>query len=193
MGAWRTGALGKRDELPRQMGPADLPELHRPEPEDLGAIADQDPFERAEQLADRVALPVGKDLVDDDRRARDRPQRRLRPVVEVNARMSFGHVAAALGRRIAPGCAGVWLVVPRDTLPGHDFAAWIEALERAHPLRTRDRPVRLVDGALATSDPATVERFGSVLLVAPNLAAIARRLRDTAPLFAERLPQLDAI
>jgi uncharacterized ferritin-like protein (DUF455 family) len=115
---------------------------------------------------------------------------RLRPVVEVNARTSFGHVATALGRHVAPGSAGVWLVAPREALPERDFEAWLDALERMHPLRLHARSGRIVDGVLPTSDPALVQRFGSALLVGPSLAAIEARLQATAPRLHARIGRL---
>jgi hypothetical protein len=57
---------------------------------------------------------------------REGGERKLRPVCEINARYSFGHVARALGARtlgFGPAPAGAEILV--DAIPDDPFSAWI--------------------------------------------------------------------
>lgn len=118
---------------------------------------------------------------------RDRDGRfRLRPLVEVNARPNFGHVAAALGRHVARKSAAVWLIVPLRELPG-DLDGWIAELGEGLPLLHQGTPRQIVQGVVPTTDPTQAEQFGSVLLVARTKAEIDRRLAQTAPKLAARI------
>ncbi len=66
-------ALGERDELSDQMRPTNLPALHRPEGERLGAVADHDSGQRAVERLQRRLAAIGDDPKDGGRRGRDRP------------------------------------------------------------------------------------------------------------------------
>ena len=55
-------AFGEGNELSDEMRPADLTPLHRPEIERLGAVADQNTFELAEERSEGFFLPVDDDL-----------------------------------------------------------------------------------------------------------------------------------
>lgn len=92
---------------------------------------------------------------------RDGSTLRLRPLVEINPRVTMGRLAMALQPRLAPATDGLWAVLSRGDLKrlGHrDFASLAAALPP---------PVfeagRLRDGVWFTTDPAQATAFASAL------------------------------
>lgn len=125
----------------------------------------------AERLAERLAPsgyvgPVGVDAI----LHRDpRGQLRLRPAVEVNARVHMGHVAVHLQRLLARGAVGLWRIVPKARLP-----ASLPAVELAHGPGGK---LGIRAGVLPTNDPDQAE-------VVVGLLAVAGTLDDAAALLA---------
>jgi uncharacterized ferritin-like protein (DUF455 family) len=90
---------------------------------------------------------------------------RLRPLVEVNPRLTMGRLALALGERLAPGKSGLWRQLRGpDLRPSAQATA--ERLLAAHPPRI-DAHGRLLEGAVCTNDPAQAELALGVLQVVP--------------------------
>jgi hypothetical protein len=67
-------ALTEGDVLAQQVRVAHLPQRHRPEAEDRGAITDEKSEPRTEHRQDGLAAPVGEDAIDRRRYRRHRPQ-----------------------------------------------------------------------------------------------------------------------
>jgi len=92
----------------------------------------------------------------------------LKPLLEVNARATMGHVALALGRRVATPAAATWHLIGRAELAAagassfHAYAERIEAEEA--PLLAPDG--RLRAGVLFTNDPLRARVGLGVLRVA---------------------------
>ena len=100
---------------------------------------------------------------------------RLKPLVELNPRVTMGRVALALQRRIRG--VGLWMQPTVRSLraAGHaDAAAWAEDLARRWPL-VIDPGSGLIDrGVLFTTDPTQARMVASVLLVGDTLAGLPR-------------------
>lgn len=101
---------------------------------------------------------------------------RLRPIVEINARWTMGHVARRLASLLAGGSQGLWLTLRvSDVHAPSTFAADLRA---ALPLVTNDaRSKRLRSGALFLNDPERARTVFSVLLVAKRPEPLLDALR----------------
>lgn len=100
---------------------------------------------------------------------------RLRPVVEVNARRTMGHVALALTRRLAPGVGGLFMLLhARDAGPFERFA---ERLRAEAPVRMNERSGRLESGAVFLSDPESAGALVAVMVAGRAMAGVAESLR----------------
>ena len=100
---------------------------------------------------------------------------RLRPLVELNPRLSMGRVALALGRRLGPGAVGVWRVLSAQDLKraGHrtilDWAA-------TRPAPTLDPRGLWRAGLVLTTEPCKDTQFISAVGVGVNEAACLHAL-----------------
>lgn len=138
-------------------------------------------------LVERIALearrevpegPAGVDLL----AYRDRAgAARLFPMVEINARHTMGHVAAALRAHIAPGRVGIWWHARTSDLPGgpaEGFEAIADRMERGAPIRASIRGSRRVleEGVIATNDPSSCRQVLTLLSVAGDLETARAQL-----------------
>ena len=101
----------------------------------------------------------------------------LYPLLEVNPRMTLGHVALALQRRLVPGRSGLLLLVGKRELRASgaaDFPALVAQLAAALPTAMSGRAgvLRLGCGVVPLNDPATAEMALALWLVAPTGAAL---------------------
>ena len=95
------------------------------------------------------------------------------PIVEINARRTMGHVAAALRTHLAPGRFAAWLHRPRQSNDAGRVAEWPAMTTRASGKR-----VQLVRGLLATTDPATARQVWSFLAVGDDPNDVARLIES---------------
>ena len=101
----------------------------------------------------------------------------VKPIVEINARRTMGHVAWALKQKLAPGRFGLW--VHRPVHPGDPsrVRAWPDIETRSF-----GRSLRLERGLLATTDPSTAESIWTFV-------AVGRDLAEVESLIAEHLDE----
>ncbi|MEY3212382.1 MAG: hypothetical protein RIT28_2863, partial [Pseudomonadota bacterium] len=100
---------------------------------------------------------------------------RLRPLVELNPRLSMGRVALALGRRLGPGAVGVWRVLSAQDLKraGHrTIAAWAAS----RPAPDLDPRGLWRGGVVLTNEPHNDTQFISAVGVGMNEAACLHAL-----------------
>ena len=91
----------------------------------------------------------------------------VKPIVEINARRTMGHVAWALKQRLAPGRVGVWLHRPTKPSDAERVSRW-----PAPKLRESGRRGQLTEGLVATTDPGTARQVWSFLAVGESLEEI---------------------
>jgi uncharacterized ferritin-like protein (DUF455 family) len=89
---------------------------------------------------------------------------RLRPVVEVNPRLTMGRLALAMAERVAPGRPAVWRQLGAGQW-GASPVAFAQRLAREHPPQLDPRG-RLTVGAVCTNDPSQAKLGLGVLAVA---------------------------
>ncbi|MEX1363248.1 MAG: DUF455 family protein [Nannocystaceae bacterium] len=112
----------------------------------------------------------------------------LRPIVEVNVRPNFGHVAHGLHRRLAQGTAGLLVMLSLADLPAG--VSLDDALARAGtvlPTVTVGRAPRLRRGVVPLNDPSQAQSTVALLLAAASRDKALAALRAAAPAVADRV------
>lgn len=93
----------------------------------------------------------------------------LRPLVELNARYTMGHLAVVLERRLAHGAYGAWLHVP--------VASWRAAVAGGWtPLTPEIERRRLVRGHVCTTSPDQARRVVTLLAADTSWRALSEHL-----------------
>ena len=134
---------------------------------------------RLERLCRRLGEDLGRRLPRDFRGPlgvdalvyRDRRDcgLRLKPVVELNPRLTMGRVGLALRRRVLASRSAVWRLWRLKDLKaaGHaSAAAWADRLRQRLPLEMSGDGRQISRGAVFTNDPAEARAFVGVLAVA---------------------------
>ena len=94
---------------------------------------------------------------------------RLKPVVELNPRLTMGRVGLALQKRVLASRSAVWRLCRLKDLEaaGHASAeTWADLLRRRLPLEMSGDGRQISRGAVFTNDPAEARAFVGVLAVA---------------------------
>ena len=94
---------------------------------------------------------------------------RLKPVVELNPRLTMGRVGLALEKRVLASRSAVWRLwrLKDLTAAGHaSAAAWADRLRQRLPLEMSVDGRQISRGAVFTNDPAAARAFVGVLAVA---------------------------
>lgn len=109
---------------------------------------------------------------------RDNGSLRLRPVVEINARWTMGHIALGLDARLAGGTQGLWLLVRLRDID--DRERFPHRLRELLPLRIKGHGTArcIRSGALFTTDPGAATTVLSVLVAGRDHDALIEALRE---------------
>lgn len=153
----------------RFLSPAALRLLHEARP-DAGGLRGLDLLERAAHHAAQALAkagyrgPAGIDALI----ARERGVLRLQPLLEVNVRWTFGHLACALASHLRRGRVGRWDLVPKRHWTEAGCASAREFVERLPPAESAGEG--LARGVLPTNDPEQATGWIGLLGVGPNAA-----------------------
>ncbi len=112
---------------------------------------------------------------------------RWRPLVEVNARPTFGHVVTGIARQLAPRIPGVWMLLrPEDVRAGLELPGLVAALDDALP-PSFAASGRLAAGVVVGGDPTRCRRVLPLALVGRPIPQLLAILAAVAPQAAERI------
>lgn len=92
----------------------------------------------------------------------------LRPLVEINSRHTFGHVALAIEKQLARGSLARWQFMNRKQLPSEfsDFQEFAVSMEDKFPVVMRDEKIE--SGFVFTNDPSLAGQYLGVMRVFLN-------------------------
>ena len=104
---------------------------------------------------------------------------KLKPIVEINPRMTMGRVALGLRQRINSARTALWVVLSAREVQAAgyaDLADYARQLEAQHPMRLMPDGEQLCEGAVFTTDPTRAQAFATVLLVGDSFAMCESQL-----------------
>ncbi len=92
----------------------------------------------------------------------------LRPLVEINSRHTFGHVALAIEKHLARGSLARWQFMNLKQLPAEfsNFQEFAVSMERKFPVVMRDEKIE--SGFVFTNDPSLARQYLGVMRVFLN-------------------------
>ena len=97
---------------------------------------------------------------------------RLKPIVEINPRYTMGRVTLEILRQVAPGCSGVFRLLPKAAAtaagcPG--FAEYAQLLAQRFPVVLAGEPIpKIESGVLCLNDPTQAETVLAVAHIGPR-------------------------
>lgn len=98
---------------------------------------------------------------------------RLKPVVEINPRYTFGRLALELMKNTAPGSSGLFVIVNHRLVQSRGFATlaeYAEHLEKRFPLELRGSPrTKIREGVVALNDPERAAGHLSIFHVSRSI------------------------
>ena len=102
----------------------------------------------------------------------------LRPVVEINARLSMGRVAVAIEKHLSRGQPAIWLQIHKNLLrqsSNQNFKEFAAKMAQRFPLRTSTASgaTHIKSGFLPTNDPETASGILTALFAGPDAAKFA--------------------
>ena len=102
---------------------------------------------------------------------------KLKPVVEINPRVTMGRIAHELGIHNGPGCVGYFQILTKSQLRklGHSaFDTYTEELQKLHPVKlTGESKARIESGSFPLNDPSKASQFLALYHVRKNMTSLS--------------------
>ncbi len=102
---------------------------------------------------------------------------KLKPIVEINPRVTMGRIAHELSIHNGPGCVGYFQILTKSQLrkQGHvNFVAYTNQLEQAYPVKlTPESKPRIASGSISLNDPESAKQFLALYHVRPTIGELS--------------------